>query len=66
MGFFQPHFHVLIQTKRQKARGLFGSPSREPKFARSGKIRRISNTLMQVWMTGYHGFLLEAIAMAVC
>ena len=35
------------------------------KFARSGKIRRIWNTLMQVWMTGYREFLLEAIGMFV-
>ena len=35
------------------------------KFAGSGKIRKIWNTLMQVWMTGYCGFLLEAIGLFV-
>ena len=29
------------------------------------KFRRIWNTLMQVWMTGYRGFLLEAIGPSV-
>ena len=31
------------------------------KFAESGKIRRIWNTLMQFWITVYRGFLLEAV-----
>ena len=31
------------------------------KFARSGKIHRIWNTLMQVWMTGYRGFYLKLL-----
>ena len=35
------------------------------KFAGSGKIRRIRNTLMQVWITGYGGVLLEAIGLFV-
>ena len=35
------------------------------KFAKSGKIRRIWNTLMKVWMTGYLGFLLEATGLFI-
>ena len=35
------------------------------KLARRGKIRKIWDTLMQVWMTGYRGFLLEAIGLFV-
>ena len=35
------------------------------KFAGSGKIRRIWNTLMHVWITGYCGFLLEVIGLSV-
>ena len=34
-------------------------------FASSGKIRRIWNTPMQVWMTGYRGILLEVIGLFV-
>ena len=34
-------------------------------FAGSGKIGRIWKTLMQVWITGYRGFLREAIGLFV-
>ena len=35
------------------------------KFAISGKFRSLWNTLMQVWVTGYRRFLLEAIGLIV-